>query len=49
MLSICHSKTSTWGEHRLEWTATFDGGGYWRCLNAGCTEALPSNDDHHGG
>lgn len=49
MMTICNSPASAHGEHRYEWTATFDGGGYWRCLNDKCTDAVPENTGHHGG
>lgn len=48
-MSICNSQASIRGEHRLEWRATLDGGGYWQCLNHNCGEVEQGVDEHHGG
>jgi hypothetical protein len=49
MISICHSKSSMQGEHKLEWKSTFDGGGYWVCLNPECGAIETEGTGHHGG
>ncbi len=48
-MSICYSVASITGEHRMEWVATLDGGGYWRCVNANCGETEQDGTGHHGG
>lgn len=46
-MSLC--QTGELFDHRWEWTATLDGGGYWRCLNANCGEVDFESTGHQGG
>ena len=49
IMSICQSKDSIEGYHRVEWRSNFTGGGYWVCLNSGCGEVELELTGHHGG
>lgn len=46
-MSLCQKQP--YFEHRFEWVATLDGGGYWLCLNELCGEVMAGTEDHNGG